>query len=68
MIFSKTGKQALVDQSAKVGDAYFGESGRLLKLLSPMTAFSHFIDIFYCPGEHPKNDRIFIGYLFTSDN
>ena len=57
-----TGKQAWVGQWAKVGGAYFGESGRLLKLLSPMTAFPHYTDIFYWPWEHLKDDR---GYLFT---
>ena len=50
------------------GGAYFGESGRLLKLLSPMTAFPHSTDIFYWPREHLKDDPIFIGYLFTCDN
>ena len=31
----------------EVGGAYFGESGQLLKLLSPMTAFPHSTDRIY---------------------
>ena len=33
--------------SLPMGGAYFGESGLLLKLLSPMTVFPHSKEIFY---------------------